>query len=264
MTHERNKYLNLLTTTALFWALASACGGTSDNSGRGGPSGQRVEDGDPEDPSSNEPTGSSPDTASPTDMSEGTQCLERSCRPQLEACGASCLSLSACLADCTTEACARSCGNAAGSVAVDQLLAIYDCSDAHCGTGEPAPEPEPACEDVADRLPGTVWAGFLCADGRVGSACPEGADRTLFAFKFDRNGTYQVEMFNQEGGQTTSTGGAGRWRTSCGGLSTTTCRGDDPKNYAAQLSGNLLRLANLELDRWDEGLDVVPFSLICR
>jgi hypothetical protein len=59
-------------------------------------------------------------------------------------------------------------------------------------------------------------------------------------------------------------GSAGRWRTGCGELSTTTCGGTDQKNYAAHLDGNTLHLANLELGRWDEGLDIVQFSRVCR
>ncbi len=235
MDDHRTNSPHTLIVTALLVALASACGGeSSESSGAGASSG----------------TSSS---------SDETQCLETSCRAEISACGKACVALNGCIDDCKTEACVRSCVDAASTVAVDQLLALYECHEAKC---ESSPsEPSGSCVDVGASLPGTIWTGVICEDGSSRSPCPTGSDRIVYYYRFNRDGTYQLDSISDFGGRISSGGDAGRWRTSCGTLSLLTCGGDEVQRIATDGG---LRIANMPLTRWDPGVGLVTFDYSCR
>jgi hypothetical protein len=125
-------------------------------------------------------------------------------------------------------------------VAVDQLLALYECHEAKC---ESSPsEPSGSCVDVGASLPGTIWTGVICEDGSSRSPCPTGSDRIVYYYRFNRDGTYQLDSISDFGGRISSGGDAGRWRTSCGTLSLLTCGGDEVQRIATDGG---LRIANM-------------------
>lgn len=73
-------------------------------------------------------------TAAPDDAA--TECLETQCSPELAACSAGCDSLLRCVGACTTETCVESCANASTPAAATEALAVIDCYEFYCATGQ--------------------------------------------------------------------------------------------------------------------------------
>jgi hypothetical protein len=235
MNDRRQSSSHSLIMITLLVALASACGGESPETSV---------------------RGAAPAPSSPSDE---TQCLESACRAEISSCGPSCVALNGCIADCKTEACVRSCVDAASTPAVDQLLALYECHEANCEAG--SSDSASSCEDIGAMLPGTIWTGVLCEDGSTRSPCPTGSEKVVYYYRFNRDGTYQLHSISDFGGRISTGGKAGSWRTSCGTLSLLTCGGDEVDRIATD---DGIRVGPMLLERWDSGVDLVPFDYRCR